>query len=216
MQRPAPLVTASTREVLQQITWLAIFQIKLVLIWMLSKKYLRPGEDYSVYKSKTAASICNGTFFFKSWFDNPPFRIEFTTTVKTRQDIKAQSTGSIMNILKCPSLWWWGAMLACLSPRKPAQQMIMTGSYVNRLLEPDSWAFMANRSPPAGRMPRTGWCRGTHSSYPPTVPSPVLPIDAPAGDTEFNKRPFCGYLIASGSRHFSFSGSFAKVTLQEC
>lgn len=72
IQRPTPLVTASTREVLQQITWLAIFQIKLVLIWMLSKKYLRPGEDYSVYKSKAAASICNGTFFF---FLNPDLTI---------------------------------------------------------------------------------------------------------------------------------------------
>lgn len=155
-------------------------------------------------------------FFFKSWFDNPPFRIEFTTTVKTRQDIKAQSTGSIMEILKCPSLWRWGAMLACLSLRKPAQQMIMAGSYVNRFLEPDHWAFTANRSPPAGRKLRSGWCRGTHRSYPPAVPSPELPIDVPADDMKFNKRPFCNYLIAWGSRHFSFSGSFSKVTLQEC
>lgn len=72
--------------------------------------------------------------------------------------------------------------------------MIMAGSsYVN--MEPEHWAFMANRSPPAGRMLRTGWCGGTHSSYLPAVPSPVLPIDVPAGDMKFSKRPFCNHLI---------------------
>lgn len=55
------------------------------------KKNLRPGEGYSVYKSKPAASGCNGILLKKKkkfWFDNSPFRFESITNVKNRQGVK--------------------------------------------------------------------------------------------------------------------------------
>lgn len=39
------------------------------------KKKLRPGEDYSVYKSKAAASICNGILFKKILIWQSPFQV---------------------------------------------------------------------------------------------------------------------------------------------
>lgn len=56
---------------------------------LLKKKNPRPGEDYSVYKSKAAACSCNGILFKKknlTW--QSPFKFEFMTNVKNRYGIK--------------------------------------------------------------------------------------------------------------------------------
>ena len=46
------------------------------------KGNLGPGEDYSVYKSKPAASICHGILFKTILIEQSPFRFAFPASVK--------------------------------------------------------------------------------------------------------------------------------------
>lgn len=89
--------------------------------------------------------------------------------------------------------------------------MIMTGSYVNRFLEPGSWACRENGNVRAERMLRTGWGEGGCSFYPQTAPRPMFTLRVPAG----GHRNLTGGssvatpFVALGCRHLSFPGSFS-------
>lgn len=84
-----------------------------------------------------------------------------------------------MEILKCPSLLQWCEMLAWVSGTKAKQQLVMTGSYVNRFSESGNWTFLENSSARTERMPRRVLVHtNVHGSHLHTVPCLGLPTDS--------------------------------------
>ena len=101
------------------------------------KENLGPGEDYSVYKSKPAASICHGILFKKeSWFDNPLSGLCSLQVWETGKVLKHKEqvlSWKVCSALPCGGKW--GVCLA-IHQRELPQQLMMTGSYVNGFQEP--------------------------------------------------------------------------------
>ena len=103
------------------------------------KETLKPGEDFRVYTSKPAASICHDILFKKNLDWTIPLSGLLSLQVwKTGKVLKQGIKGFVMKILQCPSLW--GCVRCPLGhpSEKLPQQLMMTDSYVNGFQEPGS------------------------------------------------------------------------------